>query len=430
MRDPSGVGADPRRRALLALYAAAAAAIDGRRAVARALAGPPSDEPLSLIAIGKAASAMALGACDVHGLRIRRGLVITRAGHLDPGLAAFAALRCIEADHPVPGAASLAAGGALEAFVAATPPASRVLVLVSGGASSLVESLPAGVTGHELARLNEWGLGSGLAITALNDLRRRVSRLKGGRLARLLDGRCAEALLISDVPGDDAALIGSGLVAAGPAGALPTDLPDWVRELVTAEHELPAGATLPARVVARLEDAFVAVEQAADALGLVCRRLQPRAAGEVEPAANRFAHELALGMEDLLVWGGETTVRLPPVPGRGGRNQQFALMAARLLEGRHDLLILAAGTDGSDGNSSEAGAIVDGGTLARGREAGLDPEQALAAANAGPFLEASGDLLYTGPTGTNVGDLMLGLRQVAGVLDEEPTAATGEGKEA
>jgi hydroxypyruvate reductase len=431
VRGPRGVGADLRRALLLRLYAAASAAVEGRGAVARALAGPASEEPLSLIAIGKAAGSMALGACDVHGRRIRRGIVISRAGHLDAELAGWPALQCLEGDHPVPGAGSLAAGAALEAFIAATPPGSRVLVLVSGGASSLVESLPAGVTATELARLNEWGLGSGLPITALNDLRRRVSRLKGGRLARLLEGHRAEALLISDVPGDDPAVIGSGLVAAGPAGPLPPGLPGWVRELVTAEHGLPAGATLPSRVIARLEDACLAVEQLADEQGLGCRRIPTRADGEVEPAANRFAHELALGTDDVLVWGGETTVRLPPVPGRGGRNQQFALAAARLLAGHGELLILAAGTDGSDGNSDDAGAIVDGGTIARGRAAGLDPDAALAAADAGPFLEASGDLLYTGPTGTNVGDLMVGLRRTPlPPDDEEPAGVPAQGKEA
>ncbi len=426
-----GVGADRRRAALLKLYAVASAAVEGRSAVARALAGPVADEPLALIAIGKAAGSMALGACDLHGRSIHRGLVISRAGHLEAELGHWPALLCLEGDHPVPGAASLAAGAALEAFIAATPAGSRVLVLVSGGASSLVESLAAGVTATELARLNEWGLGSGLPITALNGLRRRVSRLKGGRLARLLELHRAEALLISDVPGDDPAVIGSGLVAAAAAETLPADLPAWVRELVLAERGLPAGASMPARIVARLEDAFVAVAQAADQQGLLCRRLASRADGEVESCANRFAHELALGTEDVLLWGGETTVCLPPTPGRGGRNQQFALAAARLLAGHNDLLILAAGTDGSDGNSADAGAIVDGGTLARGRAAGLDPEAALAQANAGPFLEAAGDLLYTGPTGTNVGDLMLGLRRAPlPPDDDEPGDAAVQGKEA
>ena len=128
-------------------------------------------------------------------------------------------------------------------------------------------------------------------------------------------------------------------------------------------------------------------------------------------AASRFTHELMLTTEDVLVWGGETTVELPPEPGRGGRNQQFALAAARLIAGHSRLVVLAAGTDGSDGNSDDAGAIVDGGTQLRGADAGLDLEATLAGANAGPFLAAAGDLLHTGPTGTNVGDLVIGIRR-------------------
>ena len=411
MREPAGLGADPRRGVLLEMYAAACAAVDGRRAVRAALAGRPSEEPLSLIAIGKAAAAMALGACDVHGRRVRRGLVIGRDPHLDSELAAWPTLQCLQGDHPVPGAASLAAGAALESFVAATPAGSRVLVLVSGGASSLVESLPKGVSPAALAQLNQWGLGSGLPIDELNALRRSLSRLKGGRLATLLAGTRAEALLISDVPGDDPAVIGSGLAAAAGARPLPAGLPAWLDEMVRADHGLPAGQAMPSRIIASLQDACAAAERAADAMGLSCRRLAPPAAGEVEAAASRYAHELAMGTEDLLVWGGETTVRLPPNPGRGGRNQQFALSAARLIAGHEDLLILAAGSDGSDGNSPDAGAIVDGGTLARGRAAGVDLEAALAGCDAGPFLEASGDLVHTGPTGTNVGDLVLGLRR-------------------
>lgn len=407
------MGADPRRAALLELYAAAAAAVDGRSAVARALASPSGSDPWSLIAVGKAASAMAHGALDVLGARIRRAIVISRRGHLDPELAAHRTFSCLEGDHPVPGTQSLAAGEALLAFAAATPPGERVLVLVSGGASSLAEALPPSVTPEALAELNEWGLASGRPITELNALRQRLSRLKAGRLAEALAHARAEALLISDVPGDAPWLIGSGLVAAPPAAPLPPGLPPGLTALVTADHGLSAGSTMPSRVIATLEDACTAIGAAADALGLSTRTLVPRAEGPAERAASRYAHELALGTEDVLVWGGETTVTLPPSPGRGGRNQHFALAAAALIAGHEDLVLLAAGTDGSDGNSEDAGAIVDGGTLRRGREAGLEADAALAAADAGRYLEATGDLLYTGPTGTNVGDLVIGLRRGA-----------------
>ena len=234
------------------------------------------------------------------------------------------------------------------------------------------------------------------------------------------------------MPGDDPAVIGSGLVRAAPAPAPPAvaraatgrasaapapqadsqpQTPGWVAALLARAGELPAGTALPAMLVATLGDALAAAERHANEQGLSVRRLAPQAAGDALLAAHRFAHELVLSVEDVLLWGGETTVRLPPVPGRGGRNQHFALGAARLIAGHADLVILAAGTDGTDGNSDDAGAVVDGGTVARATAAGRGVEAALAAADSGTCLEASGDLLHTGPTGTNVGDLFIGLRQ-------------------
>ncbi|HUO94754.1 MAG TPA: DUF4147 domain-containing protein [Steroidobacteraceae bacterium] len=409
MQDRGAWRADPRRGVLLELYASACEAVDGRRAVRAALAGAPTTGPVTLIAVGKAASAMTLGALDVLGGRVERGLVISRAGHLDAELGAWPVLERLEGDHPVPGAASLAAGEALLRFAAATPPATRVLVLVSGGASSLVEALPAAVTPEDLRRVNEWGLGAGIDIHELNAIRRRLSRLKDGRLAAALSHTDAEALLISDVPGDDPAVIGSGLVCALAKAPRPR-VPPWLADLLERARDLPKGATLRARVVATLDDALAAAERAADQGGYSARRLAPAASGDASGAASRFAHELALATCDLLVWGGETNVHLPPRPGRGGRNQHFALEAARLIAGHDDLVVLAAGTDGTDGNSQDAGAIVDGTTLARGAAESLDASEALAAADSGSFLEATGDLLHTGPTGTNVGDIVLGLR--------------------
>jgi glycerate 2-kinase len=411
MRDSPALSSDPRRALLLDLYTAACNAVEGRRAVRAALAAPQrraGGRDWSLIAVGKAAGAMALGALDALGPLIKRGLVITRAGHVDPDLKRWSAIRCVIGDHPLPGPASLAAGQELLGFARATAAGEHVLVLVSGGASSLVEVLAAGISAEELRRVNAWGLSSGVPITTLNAVRSRLSWLKGGRLARLLGHTHARALLISDVAGDDPAVIGSGLVAAAD-GAVPAGLPPWIFELIERAGPGEPGATLPAELVATLEAALAAAARAADARGLSARVLAPAASGDVLAAASRFAHELALTTEDVLLWGGETTVQLPAEPGRGGRNQQFALAAARLIGGHARLTLLAAGTDGSDGNTDDAGAIVDGSTVARGLEAGLEAEAALAAANAGPFLAAAGDLLHTGPTGTNVGDLMIGL---------------------
>ncbi len=135
-----------------------------------------------------------------------------------------------------------------------------------------------------------------------------------------------------------------------------------------------------------------------------------RLAGDAEAAALRICHELAVGDADLVIHGGETVVRLPRHAGRGGRCQHLAVAAARAIAGHPEFLLLAAGTDGRDGASEDAGAIVDGATAARALDAGIDPAAALAAADSGTLLEATGDLVHTGPTGTNVGDVVLGLR--------------------
>jgi hydroxypyruvate reductase len=415
MHGPESLADDPRRRQLLELFAAACRAVDGRRSVRSALEGRSIADlaaDWTLIAVGKAASAMTEGALDVLGPRIVRGLVVSRPGHLDPVLGDWPALTRLEGDHPLPGAASLAAGAALLEFAVATPPGSAVLVLISGGASSLVDVLLPGVGAADLAAVGEWALASGEPIDVVNAVRTRLSRLKGGGLAAALAHTRAEALLISDVPGDDPAVIGSGLVAASAPRALPA-LPAPLAALLARLPPRPAAATLPCRLVGTLEYALAGMQEAADALGLSTRVLRPPAAGPVARAASRFAHELVSTPEDVLLWGGETTVLLPPVPGRGGRNQQFALEAATLIDRHPDLVVLAAGTDGTDGNTQDAGAIVDAGTVARGAAAGLDAAAALAAADAGTFLAASGDLLHTGPTGTNVGDVVIGIRRGA-----------------
>ena len=420
MRDTPALHADARRALLLDLYAAGCSAVNGRRTVRAALNANGHDRALdwSLLAIGKAAGAMALGALDVLGAQVKRGLVVSRPGHLDLELGEWPRVRCLTGDHPLPGAASLAAGSELLRFAAETPAGAAVLVCVSGGASSLVEVLLEGVTPADLRSLGEWALSCGEPIGVVNYVRSRVSAIKGGRLAAALAHTAARALLISDVPGDDPAVIGSGL-AASAVTAMAPPLPAAISALLARAPPAPPGARLPCALVGTLADALAAVTRVAEARGLSARVLSPPASGPAAQAASRFAHELVLAPGDLLVWGGETTVQLPASVGRGGRNQHFALALAEQIVGHADLVILAAGTDGSDGNTEDAGAIVDGQTVARGASSGLEVDAALAGANAAPYLAAAGDLLHTGPTGTNVGDLVIGLRRAADSALEE-----------
>jgi hydroxypyruvate reductase len=375
---------DPRRGLLLHLFGIALAAVDGRRRVRAALTGRESAGATSAFAVGKAAAAMMLGAVDALGARLERGLVVMPDGDVPPSLAQHPGIRVLQAGHPRPDERSLAAGEALLAFAATPPRGGRVLLLVSGGASALLEVPAPGVGLAELRALYDRSLHERLDIEALNRERIVLSRIKGGRLADLFRGASVEALMISDVPRDDPAVLASGLL----------DTPG-----------------LPRQLIGSADDALDAVVRAAAVRGLRVARGVERLAGDAESAARRICHELAVGEADLHVHGGETVVRLPARPGRGGRCQHLAVAAARQFAGHSHFLLLAAGTDGIDGASEDAGAIVDGGTDERARDCGLDSAATLAAADSGTLLEATGDLVHTGPTGTNVGDVVLALRQ-------------------
>jgi len=339
-------------------------------------------------AVGKAAVAMALGAHDALGAGIERTLVITRDAQLLPELSPLAAVETLLGGHPVPDERSLAAGERLLGWVDQLPSAVEPLFLISGGASSLVEVLRNGATLGELVELNRRGLRSGMPIAELNAERAALSRIKGGRLASRLRGRPGRAFFLSDVPADDPRVIGSGLM--GPA----EERTDRIER----------------QVLASIADAMAAVAAAAAARGLTVQAPTPRFADSATRLAARFAHELRSAPAQLCVWGGESTVQLPEHPGRGGRNQHLALAAARLIAGDPELMLLAVGTDGTDGVTDDAGALVDGETCERITLAELDAGRCLAEADSARALDASGDLVHTGPTGTNVGDLVLGLR--------------------
>ena len=377
---------DPRRRLLLELFQAGLDRVSGRRSVAQALTG--SAGPVWIAAIGKAASAMAVGAYDVLGVSIERALVITKDDHVAPQLHALPNVEIHESAHPVPDKRSLEAGEGLLKWLSELPRSVEPLFLISGGASSLVEVLEEGVTFEQLGKLNAEGLASGIPIGELNARRSRLSRIKGGGVARLLGDRRARALFISDVPGDDPAVIGSGLL--GPS----VGHQDRIERII----------------VASLEHAIDGVCVAAEKSGLDVRRPVGRFDDDATRLAVRFTHELHLNSAQVCVWGGESTVQLPPSPGRGGRNQHLALAAARLLAGHPNMMLLAAGTDGTDGVTDDAGALVDSETCARLSLAEMDADDCMRRADSGTALAASGDLVHTGPTGTNVGDLVIGLK--------------------
>jgi hydroxypyruvate reductase len=318
-----------------------------------------------------------------------------------------------------------------------------VWVLLSGGASSLAAAPVDGVRGDDLAALSRLLLGSGLDIAAMNAVRKRFSRWGGGRLAAAIAARGAgrvRCLVVSDVIGDDLAAIGSGPCVPDPVtaaelharladAALWNALPASLRAAIEAGERDPGRETPKAGdpVFARVETTLVAsnrlsldaVVARARALGLPARIESDALAGE----ASLVGHTLGAAVRALatsppadgtrcLVWGGETTVTLGDAPGLGGRCQELALAAAGALAdgaGDRTVALLAAGTDGRDGPTDAAGAIVDAGSWAAASAAGRDPARDLAAHDAHPALEAAGALVRPGLTGTNVMDVMVGL---------------------
>jgi hydroxypyruvate reductase len=406
---------DTSRRILSRIYRAALDAVGGRQCVQAALAGERLTEPVYLIALGKAAQAMAEGAFDQLEAAIAAGLIVTKAGHADPAIWQGRPVRVLESAHPVPDQRSLDAGAALLDFIDAAPADARFLFLLSGGASSLVEVLPDGAQLADLQRLNRYLLGSGMDIHAINRLRQACSLIKGGRLASRLTGRQARVLAISDVEGDDPAVIGSGLLT--PSRTMPVaavELPAALRQLWVAtplpRAGDPAFATIRYEIIASNGKALEAAAGRAQALGFAVHRHGQFLRGEAADLGAKLAETLLQGPPGIHLWGGEPTVTLPAEPGQGGRMQTLALAAARVLDGRAGIALLAAGTDGSDGPGEDAGAVIDGGTAGRCRQSGHDPLAALAAADAGSALAASGDLLHTGPTGTNVMDVVIGMK--------------------
>lgn len=410
---------DLRRMAHDAFLAGVAAA-DPSAAVQKALRDMPdlmSDaERMYLLSVGKAALGMAEAALSLMGQgSFTKAIAVTNYENeraLD-GVEVYAAA------HPVPDAEGARAAEAVEAMLAATGPGDLVFCCISGGSSAL---LPAPVDDLELddkIAVNALLLSSGLDIQEMNLVRQSLSRLKGGGVLRQAAPSRVVSFILSDVLGDDLRAIGSG-PSVGPVGPI-----SEARALMQSKG---LWAALPAKVQEALErpdvpitdetpeaylvgsNALSLAEMAKTASATISR---PDLIGDVQAAAERVVGEaMAAGPEARLAFGGETTVTLKG-SGRGGRNQELALRVAREadrvgLEG--PWCFLSGGTDGRDGPTDAAGGIVDHTTLARLTAAGVDTESLLANNDSYAILEASGDLLMTGATGTNVADLQLFIR--------------------
>ena len=399
------------RRLLLACYQAGVAAADPEAAVAASLG--PQQGRVVVLALGKAAPAMARGAARALGRERLEGLVVSN--HRD---AVPAGLRLMLGSHPVPDQRSVAAGEALLELAESLDESDTAIVLISGGGSALVEAPVAGVTIADLAATTQTLLRSGADIIATNTVRRSLSRIKGGGLADAIAPARVITRAVSDVVGDDPTAIASGpTVAAGDSReaalavidqlGLRRSLPGAVlAALERPSRQIAASPGHDFKIVASSSTAAHAAADEAERLGIPAQVLDTRMTGDAALTAGEVLRRARLGVS---VFAGETTVDVTG-DGIGGRNHEAALVAATLIDGRSDVWFLAAGTDGIDAMTGAAGTIVDGDTITRSLAAGLDAGLALERNDSGRFFSSLGEQIVTGPSGTNVGDLWLVLR--------------------
>ena len=397
------------------LFRAAVDSADPARVLARHLPERPRGRVV-VVGAGKSAAAMAR-AVEAEWSDVT-GVVVTRYGHAVP----TRSIEVIEAAHPVPDQAGAEAAQRILAAVRGLGPDDLVLALISGGGSALMTAPAPGLTLDDKMQVNRLLLASGAPISVMNRVRRRLSSVKGGRLALAAAPARMVTLAISDVPGDDPLAIASGPTVWDPeAGAdlsdvvalLGPDLPEAARRLL-----LQAPAPLPEfqadyRLIATPLMALEAAAAVARAEGVTPLILgdaiegEASAAGQVMAGIARSAalHGLPVGAPAVLLSGGETTVTIGSAkPGKGGRNTEFLLALAVALDGQPGIHALSGDTDVIDGSEDAAGAIVTPDTLAQARAAGLDPRAMLAGHDSYSLFARIGDLVSTGPTLTNVND--------------------------
>ena len=381
-----------------------------------------------VVGAGKAGAPMAQAAEDVLGDALAGGLVIVKRGHMAP----TRRVTLVEAGHPIPDQAGVDGGRQLLAVLAEAGAADLVLALLSGGGSALLE-VPAAISLADLQATTDALLGCGATINEINCLRKHLSLVKGGQLARAAAPAQVATLVLSDVVGSPLDVIASGPTVGDPSS--------WADAWAVVERY---ALQLPAAVLARLEAgrqgllaetpkpddplfsgatpcvvgdnrvAALAACRQAEALGYQTLLLSTFVEGEARTVAGlavALAREIQASGHPCpapacLVLGGETTVTLGAVAGQGGRNQELALAAACLLAGTHGVSVAALATDGSDGPTDSAGGLVDGTTLQRGQALGLAAKTALNNHAAYPYLQRCSDLLQTGPTHTKVNDLI------------------------
>ena len=363
--------------------------VNGETAVQTALENPLIPKPDQILSIGKAAPSMMKAALahytseqeTIQGLV--NGLVITKYDHSE-NLPLH--IKHYECGHPLPDENSLQAGEAALNLITSMPKGSHLLLLISGGASSLAEVLNEETDLKSLLALNTELLKSGADIETINTKRKSLSEIKGGKLLSNFKGSTVHVLAISDVPNGNLEILGSGIGSG-----------QLINNEQTNYHSL---------LVATNETARQKAEECAKQSGLKVIENSECLYEDITPLSETLSKRITKGPKGLYIWGGEPTVKLPENPGQGGRNQALGLLLAKHIQGEDNIAILVAGTDGTDGPTNAAGAIIDGNTFSNESSA----LNAIKNANATPYLKSQDALFTSGPTGTNVMDLIIALK--------------------
>lgn len=385
-----------------------------QKATLEALGKLDIGDRITCLAVGKAAWHMAKATDTALGDRIARGIIITKTGHLKEDIPGFYAM---EAGHPIPDDRSLKAGALALSLASSLDEQDHLLVLLSGGGSSLMESLMPGVNLEDLISINRTLLESGTPIEDINVVRKRLSMVKAGRLALAASPARVTTLILSDVVGNDLEAVASG----------PT-MPDrgtreqaymiadknrlyLTRAMKEAmDMETPKTLTLSETIsVGDVTKLCSTASERAIALGYETTVLTSSLRCEAKEAGSFLAslgqYHAGKGPKAFIL-GGETVVHVRG-GGLGGRNQELALAGAIDIRGIEGIALASIGSDGTDGPTDSAGGVVDGQSFFRMVEAGIDPKKALEENDSNRALMASGDLVNTGPTGTNVNDLVV-----------------------
>ena len=393
----------------------AIAAVKPDAAVRRALEQVKLTGRVYLVAVGKAAWQMADAAVKYLEKPVFRGIVITKYGHV---MGQIPGVTCYEAGHPVPDGNGFAATRAVLEMTENLAEEDTVLFLLSGGGSALFE-LPR-VDEELLQAVTRKLLAEGAEITQINTIRKRLSNVKGGRFALHCAPARVEAVILSDILGDPVDMIASGPAAADPVTreqaweiARTYGLDAWPEVGRCLETETPkAVPNVHTQVIGSVRELCRAAERAAKDLGYGCIFLTDRLDGEASDTGRWMAEKLkeyaGNGRKIALLAGGETVVHLKG-GGKGGRNQELVLAAAEALEGVRNVALISAGSDGTDGPTDAAGGYADGDTVRQLAEKGMDIRAYLDNNDAYHALGIIGNLLFTGPTGTNVNDVTVGL---------------------